>query len=145
MLDTRLRMPPDARLLQRLDKPVWIVSGPSPSPEKRYALEQAGGIVLPWTVSEGGQINLETLMKKFAEQGVNSLMVEGGARVLTSFLNARLVDQLVITLAPKLLSGLHAIGHLQLKDRQYVSLGQVEYQQLGQDLILWAQPLWNAV
>ena len=46
------------------------------------------------------------------ERGIRSLMVEGGAAVITSFLKAELVDALVLTLSPKLVGGYKAVDEL---------------------------------
>lgn len=145
VLDTSLRMPLDAHLLQRTDRPVWIISGPDPSEKKRWRLEQTGAHVFPCAVSNEGTIDLPALLKLLATQDIHSLLVEGGARVLTGFLRARLVDLFVITLAPLLFAGLPAIDHLQVNGSHYILLEHVEYHQLGQDMILWAQPRWNTI
>ena len=47
-------------------------------------------------------------MALLRERGIRSLMVEGGAAVITSFLKAELVDALVLTLSPKLV-GLQSV------------------------------------
>ena len=72
--------------------------------------------------------------------GIRHIMVEGGAEVISSFLHEKLVDQLVVTVAPRLLGGLPAITR---NGVPLPVLGDVSYQQLGRDLILWARPLWE--
>ena len=52
------------------------------------------------------------LLECLAELGINSLMVEGGARIITSFLRDRLADLLVLTISPMLVGGLHAVDNL---------------------------------
>jgi riboflavin biosynthesis pyrimidine reductase len=54
-------------------------------------------------------INLAGLLKCLGEMGIASLMVEGGARVITSMLQERLVNYLVMTLVPVFVGGLHAL------------------------------------
>ena len=51
-------------------------------------------------------------MALLRERGIRSLMVEGGAAVITSFLKAELVDALVLTLSPKLVGGYKAVDEL---------------------------------
>jgi riboflavin biosynthesis pyrimidine reductase len=48
-------------------------------------------------------------LEKLAEMGVTSLMIEGGAQVIASFLRERLVDMVVLTIAPLYLGGLPAV------------------------------------
>jgi riboflavin biosynthesis pyrimidine reductase len=54
-----------------------------------------------------GQLSLPALLQALHEEGITSLMVEGGQRVISSFLSANpsLVDVLVVTVAPML------VGH----------------------------------
>jgi riboflavin biosynthesis pyrimidine reductase len=76
-------------------------------------------------------------LRCLAELGLNSLMVEGGASVITSFLAQGLVDNLVLTIAPVFIGGLWAIEapgavpHYRLEDPVY--------ERLGDDLIVWGK------
>jgi len=48
-------------------------------------------------------------------KGVLQVLVEGGARVLTSFLKARLADRLIVGIAPTILgAGTDAVGDLDI-------------------------------
>jgi riboflavin biosynthesis pyrimidine reductase len=51
------------------------------------------------------------MLRSLAETGIRSLMVEGGSRIITSFLAARLVDHVLITIAPIFLGGLRSVEH----------------------------------
>lgn len=61
-----------------------------------------------------GKIYLEDALKKLAQIGVNSLLVEGGSMVATEFLQANLVDELVWMQNKKIIGndGIAAIGNL---------------------------------
>ena len=98
ILDSRLRFPPYANLLKNGRSPL-IAANAGADAERRQALEAAGArvLVLP---GNNGWVDLADLLKHLGSMGINSLMVEGGARVITSFLASRLVDQVVLTLAP---------------------------------------------
>ncbi|MDZ7579716.1 MAG: RibD family protein [Deltaproteobacteria bacterium] len=144
ILDTRLRTPLDARLLQRKDCACWIISHRESDGAKRESLVKAGAIVVPCQTALDGKIDLQSLMRILVTNEINILMVEGGARVITSFVGARLIDQFIITVAPKLIGGLNAIDDRGTGMEPFVPLVQVGYQQLGEDMILWAQPDWNS-
>jgi riboflavin-specific deaminase-like protein len=62
----------------------------------------AEALVVP---AEEGWVSLPHALRALTELGVKRLLVEGGARVLTSFLRARLVDRAEIEIAPRLLGG----------------------------------------
>jgi 3,4-dihydroxy 2-butanone 4-phosphate synthase/GTP cyclohydrolase II len=59
-------------------------------------------------------------------------MVEGGAEIITAFLAQNLVDRLIITIAPILVGGLHAVNQLP----HIAQLQHTTTHQVGQDTIL---------
>jgi 3,4-dihydroxy 2-butanone 4-phosphate synthase/GTP cyclohydrolase II len=143
ILDTRLRTPADAKLVKRTDRSPWIINGKENRNKHSLALKTAGAMPLPCATGEDGKIDLFALMRILAEMEVNSLMVEGGARVITSFINSKLVDHFIITMSPRLVGGLPVIDSNEIKSESYLRLAQVNYQHLGDDLIIWAKPVWG--
>lgn len=82
-------------------------------PGRRAAAEAVGATVLPLPEGPGGGVDLAALLAALAARGVRSLMVEGGARLITSLLRGRLADRLAVCVAPKILGeGLCAVGDL---------------------------------
>jgi len=70
--------------------------------------------------------------------------VEGGASVITSFLTKRLVDHLVLTLAPVVVGGLPAVDRSgQCDPRHLPHLRNLRHQRLGDDLVFWGDPDWG--
>ncbi len=90
-----------------------------------------------------GKIDLHALLATLAKMQVNSIMVEGGAKVITSFVHSRLIDQFIITVSPRLVGGLQVIDSNGLNLNTNLALDQVSYQQLGNDLIIWTRPDWK--
>jgi len=84
------------------------------------------------------------LIKLLSEKQIGSVMVEGGARVITSFINRQLVDQFIITISPKLLGGLPVVDQRGIGIKPYLPMNQIDYQRLGDDMVLWAVPEWNS-
>jgi riboflavin biosynthesis pyrimidine reductase len=90
-------------------------------------------------------VSLPALLECLAEHGINSLMVEGGAQVIASFLSQRLVDQVVVTIAPLFMGGLPAVsqGAIQsLAGPMGASIPRLKdpsYERLGDDLIVWGK------
>jgi diaminohydroxyphosphoribosylaminopyrimidine deaminase/5-amino-6-(5-phosphoribosylamino)uracil reductase len=70
--------------------------------------------------------------------GIASMMVEGGATLITSFFKAGLVDRLAVCVAPKILGdGIEAIGDLGIRDlSQSLTLVDTTVEPYGVDLIL---------
>jgi 3,4-dihydroxy 2-butanone 4-phosphate synthase/GTP cyclohydrolase II len=111
VLDSRLRVPADAQVLGLDAATVVLTSGRS-NPDRRAALRQDG--VQVEVVREGPDgIDLADGLARLLALGIRSVLVEGGARVITSTLRGRLADRVVVALAPLLLgSGTEAVGDL---------------------------------
>jgi 3,4-dihydroxy 2-butanone 4-phosphate synthase/GTP cyclohydrolase II len=72
-------------------------------------------------------------------------MVEGGAKVIAAFLAARLVDRLVVTIAPLLMAGYNpfAQGGARLAASLPCRLAESRTEMLGQDIVLSGRPVWD--
>jgi riboflavin-specific deaminase-like protein len=136
VLDSRLRLPLEARLLSN-NRPPWIATLPGTGSKKQEALEQRGVRLLTLPAGENGRISLPELLGCLGELGLSSLMVEGGASVITSFLAQGLVDNLILTIAPVIIGGLGAI-EAQGAVPHY-RLDSPGYERLGDDLIVWGK------
>lgn len=137
VLDSRLRLPLDARLLGG-SRPPWIVALQGADPQKQAQLEGRGGRVLCLPAGEDGRISLPALLSRLAELGLSSLMVEGGARVITSFLAQGLVNRLVLTVAPVVVGGLRAVDAEAALPAPLKLILPV-YERLEDDLIVWGK------
>lgn len=100
VLDTQLRMPPAARMLQQPGE-TWILTAADDA-AKRAILERAGARVerLP---AEAGRVSLRAALERLAELEINELTVEAGATLSGALLEQDLVDEIVIYMAPHLL------------------------------------------
>jgi riboflavin-specific deaminase-like protein len=138
VLDARLRFPPEANLL-RHTLPPWIAISEHLDPHKTYALEAAGARLLRMPETTDGEIDLDRLLEHLGEMGIRRLMVEGGARVIASFLGKRLIDFAIITITPVFIGGLHAVESL-LDDHPNASFPRLESpstMMCGEDIIVW--------
>ncbi len=144
VLDTRLRTPPAARLLQRPDVRPWLIHAPAAPPERIRRLSRSGADPMPCSAASDGRIDLPALMQALAERAVNSVMVEGGARVITSFLRQRLADVVIVTISPQLVGGLPVIDPGESDRTLDLHIDHPFYQTLGRDLVIWGRPRWTA-
>jgi riboflavin biosynthesis pyrimidine reductase len=95
-------------------------------------------------VNARGHVNLTALLEQLGTLGMRSVMVEGGARIITSFLAERLVDHIVLTVAPRLVGGIRAVRRLVHADPVHLPrLRNLRYQWLEEDLVLWCEPAWE--
>lgn len=134
VLDSHLRMPLDARLLHG-PRPPWIAAVEDSDPERVRVLEEAGARVFRLPADAAGQVDLAALLRCLVKAGIRSVMVEGGARVLTSVMSAGLADRIVLTIAPALLGGLRPFA---TPAAPLPHLVAPRYHQLGEDIILVA-------
>jgi GTP cyclohydrolase II len=143
VVDSRLRFPPYAHLLRTNGLAPWIATGEKADRHRQEALEAAGARVLRLP-GGNGWVNLAVLLERLGDWGINSLMVEGGAQIITSFIAAKLIDQMVITIAPLLVGGLRVVDNLgQPLPANFPRLRRLTYQQMGEDLVLRGEPDWT--
>lgn len=143
VLDTHLRTPVKSKLLQRMDRSSWLVNSGANSAERVAEVTRAGATVLPCQLDDSGRVDLRKLGELLYQKGISSLMVEGGARVITSFILARMVDLFIITISPMLVGGLQVVDHPQPRLNGNLRLKDLFYEQMGNDLVLWAKPVWH--
>lgn len=135
VLDAHLRMPAHARLCQRTDKACWVLTsaaGEGP-PDAHLDIIRLPG-------NERGQVCLQQALHALWQRGIHSLMVEGGANVITAFLKHKLVDALIITVAPRLVGGYKAVGDLaSASEHELPQISPVFTERLDNDLIMWGR------
>jgi riboflavin-specific deaminase-like protein len=144
VLDTHLRTPLEARLVQRPDARPWLIHRNDLPASRMRWLREAGAAPMPCAPGPDGRIDLLALMKLLCENRVNSIMVEGGARVITSFLRCQLADLLIITVSPQFIGGLSVLDSAGSEGSVPIHLPEPAYQQTGPDMVLWARPEWDA-
>jgi GTP cyclohydrolase II len=112
VLDSTLRTPLTARVLDG-EAATTVVTTARADPERRAELRRRG-IDVP-AVAEGpdGRVDLRAALRTLREAGTQSVLVEGGAHVLTAMLAAAVVDRIVVAIAPVIIGqGVEAVGSL---------------------------------
>ena len=144
VLDSRLRFPLSASLLESYRTMPWLATLEDAPLDRQVELEAVGARVLRLPARESdGLVDLRALMATLYEDGVRSLMVEGGARVITELLEARFVDHIVVTIAPTLVGGLRAVSSKNgAGSAAFPRLQSIGYKREGDDLVVWGRPVW---
>ena len=135
VLDSRLRFPLDRRLLDHPHLP-WVAAH-TPDDAKAESLLGKGAQVLRLP-SDAGLVDLKALLRELKTRGISRVMVEGGARVIRSFLAARCVDWVLLTIAPTFIGGLRALSFEDGAGAGFV-LRRPQWQALGADGIVWGE------
>jgi 3,4-dihydroxy 2-butanone 4-phosphate synthase/GTP cyclohydrolase II len=138
ILDSALRTPPDCRALKQAKLAPIIVTTDKAKSEARARLLEKGAILVTVGQDPEGFTNLPETLDVLRGQGLRSLMVEGGARVICGFLRDRLVDYCVVTIVPRIVGGIKAIdGFCGGGAESAMSISGCQYQVLGSDLIAY--------
>lgn len=109
VLDSRGRMPLDARMVQhqraQSDNGRLIIATTKQGAPRLAPLEEAGTEVLVVAADASGRVNLDALCTGLYERHVRSILVEGGAKVAASFLDAKRVQRVAVFVAPLFIAG----------------------------------------
>lgn len=113
VLDGDFRLPPNARLLASPGGPVLVIGREGAGAKRRGALERAGAETMSvGPAARGEGLDLRAVLKALAALGAASVMVEGGGRLATSFLEGGLVDRGLFVYGPRLIGGRDAVSVL---------------------------------
>ncbi len=105
VVDPLLRLPLGARVLRRRGRPgAIVVASDRAEAERRKALESLGAEVIV-VEGEGGRIDMASLMRRLAERGLTSVLIEGGGETSASALEAGVVDKLALFVSPRIIGG----------------------------------------
>jgi len=103
VLDSKLRLPPDARIVASVPAvPLWVVTLDSASRERERALQDRGVDVMR-IPGAGGGLDLAAVLKMLAGRGVTRLMAEAGPILSAAMVNSDLVDEVVLFRSPNAL------------------------------------------
>ena len=142
VLDSRLRIPLEAKVLMDQESAPTIIATTSGADEQKLsALRRMKIEVLVMPEDERGKVDIKYLLGILGQRGISSVLVEGGAETITSLLRLKLVDRLVVIVAPKLMGkGIEAVGELNITDvSQTVKLSFSRVYRMGEDIVIEAR------
>jgi diaminohydroxyphosphoribosylaminopyrimidine deaminase / 5-amino-6-(5-phosphoribosylamino)uracil reductase len=118
VVDSTLRAPLAAAVLTEEAAPGTVLAVTDRAPAaKREKVRALGATVLCLPADGGGRVDLVALLAALHERGIGSVLVEGGAGLITALLRDRLVDRLAVCVAPKILgAGIEAVGDLGIRE-----------------------------
>ena len=138
VVDSKLETSPSARVLKGGNA---LVAGGVRDQKKIAALEAAGAevVLIP---NDRGKVELFKLMQELARRELNEIHVEAGAKLNGSLLQAGVVDELLVYLAPNLIGdtgrGMFALPELtELSQKTALTIRGVE--RVGADLRILAR------
>lgn len=112
-------------------KAPWILCKRYVQDERIKLLDEIGGRVV-----QLDDLSWQSILEYLGSQGIDSLMVEGGAKVIDSALQSALATNVIVTIAPAFL------GHsgVDVAPARRVDLEKGHWVQIGLDVVLLAKP-----
>ena len=100
--DSKLRIPLDCKIVKTAKEISTYVATVSTDCDKEKQLADCGVNIIK---TSGTQVNLKELFIELGSRGIDSVLVEGGAKLHASMLEAGLVNKLEVYIAPKIIGG----------------------------------------
>jgi len=142
ILDSEARTPPRAKVVsdEQRARTTLVVTRTAPKERVDRLRKQATVWVAP---EKRGGIDLRWVLAKLGAEEVTQLLVEGGGEVNASFLFGGFAHRVAFFYAPKVIGGRDARkavgGRGVTKLDEFVRLTEVEWKQVGEDLLLVAR------
>lgn len=139
VVDSRLRVPVDARIFQQESGSVLLATSDRARGDRLREFEQQGVPVAVLPTSQG-RVGLTDLLQHLGKRDCISMLIEGGSSMHGSAFDQGLVDKVVAFIAPRIIGGIEAPGAVgghgvdRLADAH--ALRDVEVRQLGPDLMV---------
>ncbi len=109
VLDPALRTPLTAKLVRTAKRiPVLVVTTPAVVNTARAKGLRRRGVELLAVRGRSDGLDLHALLKELGRRGMTNVMVEGGGKTLGSFMDARLADEIIAFVCPRLIGGREA-------------------------------------
>ena len=141
VVDSTLRIPIDSKIIKTADKVKTIIATTKKAEKNTIEiLEDYGVQIIIADTNKEGRVDLKDLMKKLGEAKIDSILLEGGAKLNFSALEEGIVDKVQIYIAPKIIGGENAkgpVGGLGIdKLEQAFKLKEITYKTVGEDILI---------
>ncbi|RKH03913.1 bifunctional diaminohydroxyphosphoribosylaminopyrimidine deaminase/5-amino-6-(5-phosphoribosylamino)uracil reductase RibD [Corallococcus sp. CA053C] len=141
VVDSHLKLSPGHTVFNQRSAARTVVATLE-DPEGRRARRFLAQGVEVWHVrAKQDRVDLKAVLRRVAKEGLNHVLVEGGAGMYGTLLRERLADALALFLAPKLVGagGLSWAGELGVKDMaQALAVKDLTVERVGEDVLLRA-------
>lgn len=143
VVDSHLRTPLDAHIVTDKEAPTIIAATDAADEDKAKALEAAGVKVLHIDADEDGRVDMAKLLKALGEEGICSILAEGGGTLHGSLIEHKLVDKAYFFIAPKIVGGESAKGPVMGRGiaelAEAVQLENLNVENLDGDILLYGR------
>nr|WP_302598676.1 bifunctional diaminohydroxyphosphoribosylaminopyrimidine deaminase/5-amino-6-(5-phosphoribosylamino)uracil reductase RibD [uncultured Cellulosilyticum sp.] len=140
VVDSQLQLSLKSHLVQNAMTNQLIVATTSRAPEAKKEILKKAGVQIIETKAKENHVDLKELMKKLGEQGIDSILLEGGATLNAAALQSGIVDAVKCYISPKIIGGetaktpVEGKGIYNLEDA--IRLENLEVSKLGEDFCM---------
>ena len=139
IIDTYLKCCLDSEIFKHPKKP-WFFTA-SQNKEKISYLTSKGCKVFQVGKSDKKLLDLNHVVNLLQQNNINSIIVEGGKRILTQFLEERLVNRCIITISPMFINGTNILDRSETyKLSDFIKLKNISTYSLSDNIIIEGDP-----
>ena len=140
ILDSELHLPVRARILTTLARGKVIVFATGGASSKKRAFLEKRGVEVVAFPGPSRPLEVPEVLARLGERSIASLLVEGGSQLLTTMIEKKLADKLLLTVSPRLIGGQEAPSFLEGKGVQLVKrswrLRKISAFPIGDDTVI---------
>ncbi len=137
IVDSRLRLPLDSRVVKTADNDVLVLCSFAEEKRKKQLLEHGICVEqIPVTTGDG-RPDMAGIVRRLGEMEITGLLIEGGATINGAALDSGIVDKVFLYYAPKILAGTGSVpfaagsGFTRMSDAAYVQ--GIKLHRFGED------------
>lgn len=140
VVDNSALLPVNSRLLNTINEGEIIVAVSKNAQRNRVEkLEQLGCKIIQ-TKDMNGRVDLKELFQRLGERKLTNILVEGGSRVITSVIEGRLADRVMVFVAPIIIGGAGAkspvLGTGINKISEAAEIDEIEIKRFSNDIVI---------
>jgi diaminohydroxyphosphoribosylaminopyrimidine deaminase/5-amino-6-(5-phosphoribosylamino)uracil reductase len=148
IVDSTLRLPLRSRIAQTASQfRTLVATTRAAAPAQVRRLQRANVEVLIVKNRRNGKVSLGALMEELGRRGILSVLLEGGPTLSASALQEKIVDRILLFVAPKIIGGTESLGAIGgrgvLRMREALKVEILRVRRTGPDLMIEGKPLYG--
>lgn len=147
IIDSKLRTPRYAKVVTDSLAPTILITTEGADKESAHYFEKQGIQVI--RCGSGPRVDLLTALHKLSELEIGSILLEGGGTLNGAMLENKLVDRIVMFIAPKIVGGYHNLGSFRFEGvermSEAITLNNLEVEKMDDNICISGLPVWPKV
>ena len=142
VVDSSLRIPLSAKLFKKTKAQDCFIATTQKANFKKRALLEKRGVHIIICPQKNSRVDLKWLMQELARREMAKILIEGGGQVIGAALKEKLVDNVLVFIAPKISGDQGEVSSIDglktVKMNQIVRLNKLVCRNIGEELLLEA-------